>query len=156
MRGRKPKPSALKLLAGNPGKRALNKREPRPRREIPSPPAHLSDGARTAWGALSTRLDRLGLLTELDAFALELLCENYAEILTLRQDVTTAGRYQAVTTATGDKMERARPAAAMLADAERRFRGMMSEFGLTPSARSRIETTDDADRDADPAEAYFA
>src|SRR6185312_2686519 len=60
MRGRKPKPSALKLLAGNPGKRALNKREPRPRREIPSPPAHLSDGARTAWGALSTRLDRLG------------------------------------------------------------------------------------------------
>jgi hypothetical protein len=30
MRGRKPKPTRLKLVAGNPGKRPLNPREPTP------------------------------------------------------------------------------------------------------------------------------
>lgn len=155
MRGGKPKPTALKLVAGNPGRRPINRREPKAKRVIPSPPAHLSADARTAWGALAARLDRLGLLTELDDYALELLCENYAEILALRLDVTAGGRYQVVITKSGDAMERARPAAMMLADAERRFRGMMSEFGLTPSSRSRIQTSNDGDDKKDPAEAYF-
>ena len=34
MRGRKPKPTALKLIAGNPGKRALNAHEPQPRTDL--------------------------------------------------------------------------------------------------------------------------
>lgn len=155
MRGAKPKPTALKLVAGNPGRRPLNKREPKPKRVVPAPPEHLSADARTAWGSLAARLDRLGLLTELDVFALELLCENYAEILALRADVAAGGRYQVVITKSQDLMERARPVAMMLADAERRFRGMMSEFGLTPSSRSRIQTANDADDTTDPAEAYF-
>lgn len=154
MKGRKPKPTALKLVTGNPGKRASKRREPKPKRCIPSPPAHLADDAKVAWGSLAARLDRLGLLTELDAFALEQLCENYAEILTLRADVAVHGRFQVVATKAGGMMERTRPAASLLADAERRFRGMMSEFGLTPSARTRVSTTDDAPA-ADPAEAYF-
>lgn len=155
MKGRKPKPSALKLVAGNPGKRPLPKNEPKPKRVIPSAPAHLTDGAKLAWGALSTRLDRLGLLTELDAYALEQLCENYAEILVLREDIKTCGRFQTVTTQSGDQMERARPAMTQLNDAERRFKGMMCEFGLTPSARTRVATDGNGNDQTDPAEAYF-
>lgn len=156
MRGRKPKPTSLKLVTGNPGKRRIRKTEPKPKRVIPSPPAHVSDRALLAWGALATRLDRLGLLTELDAFALEQLCENYSEIIELREDIIDNGRFQTVTTKSGDRMERARPAATMLADAERRFRGMMVEFGLTPSARTRVAVTgDDDNAQTDPAEAYF-
>ncbi|HZK10243.1 MAG TPA: phage terminase small subunit P27 family, partial [Clostridia bacterium] len=34
-RGRKPKPTALKVLEGNPGKRPLNKNEPQPERKAP-------------------------------------------------------------------------------------------------------------------------
>jgi len=30
MAGRKPKPTALKIIEGNPGKRPLNKNEPKP------------------------------------------------------------------------------------------------------------------------------
>jgi len=50
MRGRKPKPSYLKLLNGNPGKRPLNEREPQPQpeREIPPAPLELSVEARTS------------------------------------------------------------------------------------------------------------
>lgn len=155
MRGRKPKPTALTLVTGNPGKRARRRREAKPKRVIPSPPDHLSDAARTAWGSLAARLDRLGLLTELDAFALEQLCENYAEILELRADIRKGGRFQVVITKSQDLMERARPAVLRLADAERRFRGMMAEFGLTPSSRSRIDANSIDDKDADPAAQYF-
>jgi P27 family predicted phage terminase small subunit len=155
MKGRKPKPTALKLLTGNPGKRRLPKGEPKPKRVIPAPPEHMTARALTAWGSLATRLDRLGLLTELDALALEQLCENYGEILELRADVADGGRWQVVVTKQGGEMERARPCAMMLADAERRFRGMMCEFGLTPSARSRVTASGDDERDRDPAEAYF-
>lgn len=155
MKGRKPTPSALKLLTGNPGRRPLPANEPRPRRLIPSPPAHLSERAAVAWGSLSVRLDRLGLLTELDAEALEQLCENYAEILALRADIAENGRTTAVVTTTGDKREAARPVVAMLSDAEKRFRAMMCEFGLTPSARTRVAGAGDDSGKADPAEAYF-
>ncbi|MEQ8198694.1 MAG: phage terminase small subunit P27 family, partial [Clostridiaceae bacterium] len=32
-RGRKPKPTAIKVLEGNPGKRPLNKNEPKPEKK---------------------------------------------------------------------------------------------------------------------------
>jgi P27 family predicted phage terminase small subunit len=128
---------------------------------IPSPPAHLNPNALIAWGTLSVKLDRLRLLTEVDDWALEQLCENYLEIVELRADVRANGRFQKVTRkggdaeTPGDVMERTRPAYAMLADAERRFATKLAEFGLTPSSRSRVTTTPDADADHDPAKAYF-
>jgi P27 family predicted phage terminase small subunit len=155
MKGRKPIPTALKLLRGNPGKRKLPKREPQPKRVIPSPPGHLSARAMLAWGSLSAQLDRSRVLTELDGLALEQLVENYAEILELRADVAANGRFQTVETKSGDKMERMRPAANLLADAERRFRAMMAEFGLTPSSRTRVTATPDDASTSDPAASYF-
>ena len=35
MRGRRPKPTRLKMLTGNPGKRPFNMNEPKPDAEIP-------------------------------------------------------------------------------------------------------------------------
>lgn len=154
MRGGRPKPTALKLVTGNRGKRRLPKHEPKPKRIIPAAPVHLSDRAKVAWGSLSARLDQFGVLTAWDAEALEQLCENYAEILELREDIRENGRFQEVRTKSGDVMERCRPAATLLADAERRFRGMMVEFGLTPSARARVHGNQ-SDDNSDPAEAYF-
>ena len=39
MAGRKPKPTAVKKLEGNPGKRKLNKKEPIPAKGMVSSPA---------------------------------------------------------------------------------------------------------------------
>ena len=153
MKGRKPKPTRLKLLAGE--TRRINKREPKPKRVIPSPPEHVSEAAKLAWGSLSTRLDRLGLLTELDSFSLEKLCETYVETLEIQKVLRVEGRFQRVTTKTGDVMIRAHPGISAFDAAERRFRALMTEFGLTPSSRSRIEI-ESPSADADPAEAYFA
>jgi len=56
MRGRRPKPTRLKMLTGNPGKRPLNPNEPRPEATIPDAPAELSAGARAEWDRLAADL----------------------------------------------------------------------------------------------------
>jgi len=48
-RGRKPLPTSLKLLCGNPGKQKLPKGEPDPDSNIPAPPAVLNDYAFEEW-----------------------------------------------------------------------------------------------------------
>jgi hypothetical protein len=45
LRGRRPKPTAIRVLEGNPGKRAINRREPIPTGS-PEPPAFLKGAAR--------------------------------------------------------------------------------------------------------------
>ena len=70
MAGRKPKPTALKLVTGNPGKRPLNDHEPQPEAAIPEVPAHLSGEAKAEWDRIVIRLHPLGLLTDLDRAAL--------------------------------------------------------------------------------------
>jgi hypothetical protein len=44
--GRRPKPTRLKLITGNPGKRPLNRNEPNPKRIIPACPDFLQGEAR--------------------------------------------------------------------------------------------------------------
>lgn len=154
MRGRKAQPTALKLVKGNPGKRPLNSREPKPKRVIPSPPDHMSQEAMVHWGRLSVMLDRMGVLTEADGWALEQTCLLYQDMIELRAEVATRGRVYVTKNTTGDEMRRPNPEVAMLADADRRFRGYLAEFGLTPAARARVVS--EMDREStDPAEAYF-
>lgn len=152
--GRRPKPTHLKLVQGNPGKRALNGAEPKPERVPPSPPDHLTDAARVAWGRLTVLLDRMGVLTQADAYALERLAELYAEIVDLSGVLQREGRTYESATQNGTII-RPRPEAAMLADADRRFRAYLIEFGLTPAARSKVKADGEGATESDPAAAYF-
>ena len=78
MRGRRPKPTRLKVLTGNPGKRPLNGNEPRPAAAVPECPAELGPVARTEWNRLVGELSALRLLTNLDRAALAAYCGAYA------------------------------------------------------------------------------
>lgn len=162
MAGRRPKPTALKAVTGNPGKRKLNAKEPQPARTIPSPPDHLTDAAKVAWGRLTVLLDRMGVLTEADTYALERLCDVYAEILECRRIIARDGRTYTSIKMTGDYEDaveqtliKAHPAVAMLADADRRFKSYLVEFGLTPAARTKV-TISDGEKEADPLQQFFA
>jgi P27 family predicted phage terminase small subunit len=54
-------------------------------------------------------------------------------------------------------MIKANPAVAMLADADRRFKSYLVEFGLTPAARSKVNTLPDEEEGRkDPLAQYFA
>lgn len=162
MAGRRPKPTHLKVVSGNPGKRAINKKEPKPRKVVPSCPEHLSKASAVAWGKLCVLLDRMGVLTEADALALERLCDCYAEILECRELIARDGRTYSSIRGIGDEdspieqvLMKANPAVAMLADADRRFKGYLVEFGLTPAARSKVQVKDDGDEKKDPLQEFF-
>jgi len=163
MKGRKPTPTHLKLVTGNPGRRPLNGDEPQPRRERPSAPAHISDAAREVWGQAVLVLDEMGVLTAADVLAIEILCEAIADHRAAGEtiaacaaqakrdndagatsDFSTDGRYYRTINQAGGVMWRAHPALALRSDADRRIRSWCSEFGLSPAARSRIVVNQDA------------
>ena len=78
MRGRRPKPTRLKVLTGNPGKRPLNADEPQPEATIPDCPPELSPVARKEWDRFVAELGALRMLTHLDRAALAAYCAAYA------------------------------------------------------------------------------
>jgi phage terminase small subunit len=80
-RGKKPKPTNLKLLEGNPGKRPLNEREPKPKRIMPVCPGWIKKDAEmlAEWELIGPILFRLGILTEADGPAFAALCFNYCQ-----------------------------------------------------------------------------
>ena len=66
-RGRKPKPTALKVLEGNPGRRPLNKNEPKPKgKKKLQCPSYFNAEAKKEWRRLSKVLIEMGVLTEFD------------------------------------------------------------------------------------------
>jgi P27 family predicted phage terminase small subunit len=77
MKGRKPKPTVVKLVTGNPGRRPLNKREPKPKPGLPTPPGHLMAEAKTEWRRVAKYLHAMGLLTALDRAAVAVYCQAY-------------------------------------------------------------------------------
>ena len=76
-RGRKPKPTAVKLMDGNPGKRRINGAEPKPPRSLPDCPAHLSAEAKAEWHRLAKSLNGIGLLTQVDRATMAGYCQCY-------------------------------------------------------------------------------
>lgn len=150
----RPTPTVLKLIKGNPGRRKLNKREPTPKRVIPSCPEYLNDVAKVAWGRLSVILDRMGVLTEADALALERMCDCYADIMACKKLIALHGRtYQ--TDSEGGILHKTNPAVTQLRAAEAMLKAYMIEFGLTPAARSKVQVADDGEESADPLSTYF-
>ena len=157
MRGRKPSPTQLKLVRGNPGKRPIRAAgEPKPGHTLPEAPVHLSARAKAAWDQIAPILSGMGVLTEADAVALELLCEAYADYSEAREELRAFGsNYYETTTQTGATMRRLHPAVSVMQEADRRIRNWLVEFGQTPSARSRIQITVPPPKD-DPARKYFS
>src|SRR5687768_8472895 len=72
--GRKPTPTALKVLRGNPGRRPVNPGEAKPAVRLPSPPSHLSKEAKREWRRTGQFLLNLGLISELDRAAFAAFC----------------------------------------------------------------------------------
>jgi P27 family predicted phage terminase small subunit len=141
------------LIQGNAGKRPLNGAEPQPPREIPPPPEHMTADGRLAWDRLAPMLGQMGVLTTADAIALERLCGCYGEVRRLQTILEIEGGTYETKTVSGDFMIRARPERAMLGDADRRLRGYLIEFGLTPAARSKVRA--EGGGKPDPLDSYF-
>ncbi len=136
MRGRKPKPTKIKKLAGNPGKRALNPAEPEPRVVAPQAPAHLSDDEKAKWNDLVKELSPLGLLTSIDIDALSFYCVVYGRWVKAETMVREKG--EIIKTAAGNIIQN--PYLSIANRALDQLNKLGAEFGMTPSSRSRVKT----------------
>ena len=142
MRGRRPKPTRLKVLTGNPGKRPLNASEPKPDVAVPECPVELGPPARQEWDRMVGELAPLRLLTHLDRAALAAYCGAFALWAEATQAIQKYGAM--VKSPTGYPIQ-----SPYVSIANRQAEIMMriaSEFGLTPASRSRISTVTDSER----------
>lgn len=143
MPGPPPKPTALKILEGNPGQRKLNTEEPKPTPGAPRPPADLKGEALAEWGRIVPELERLGLLSKLDRAYLVAYCEAWASFDAARAAMVEHGPL--VRGRDGGLVKN--PAAAVMKDAADMMLKFGSRFGMSPSDRSRLtvplETPDD-------------
>ena len=142
-------PTTLKVLRGTDRKDRANPAEPTPSTLAPDaePPdwLNLSELARTAWTDIAPILRRMRVLTEADAVALSLLCDALANYVTAKATVAQEG---AVYWTEGKSpMRRAHPAVAIAGDNGKFAKAMLSEFGLTPAARSRVSATGTGEKD---------
>lgn len=134
MRGRKPTPTRLKLVAGNPGKRPINGSEPQPAADLPSCPAHLNPSARAEWKRLARDLNRIGLLTMVDRAALAVYCQSYGRWVEAERKL----RETPVLLKMPSGYIQHSPWLT-IANKERELMARyMAELGLTPSSRSRL------------------
>jgi P27 family predicted phage terminase small subunit len=134
MRGRRPKPTRLKILTGNPGKRPLNENEPMPEASIPECPPELGETAKQEWERMVTQLGPLKILTQLDRAALASYCSAYGLWAEATKAIQTYGAM--VKSPTGYPVQ-----SPYVSIANRQTEIMMriaSEFGFTPASRSRI------------------
>lgn len=147
MAGRRPLPSAVKAARGNPGKRRANDREPEAPAGMPACPDWLPARARECWADLGPTLEGMRVVTAADRLALVLLADAYAEWRAARDEVDSEGPTYETETEAGGRMIRSHPAVAQASDAARRLRALLVEFGLTPSARSRVKAGKPAEDD---------
>lgn len=145
--GRKPKPTKLKLLQGNPGGRPLNPAEPVAQvpAKIPAPPAALSPNAKKHWKACMVHLHAARVYTVMDELAMIMFSEAFAEWVEARKKLEREGSvvyspngypqvspYVTISNKAWDKMYK-----------------MLTEFGMTPASRTKVKSVKPEGSDGD-------
>jgi P27 family predicted phage terminase small subunit len=151
-RGRKPKPSYLKIVDGNRGKRRINSLEPKLR--IPEQltcPVRLDADGLKFWKHFATLLRDLRVLSEADLHSLAAGAQWWS--VYQRAMRSLAKKLTIESEANG---EVARPGVAIARQAFSAAWTIMASFGLNPGDRGRLHTiTPGDDETSDPASEFF-
>lgn len=142
-RGPKPAPTAIRELRGDRADR-MPQAEPKPAPGIPAPPVELSPAALAEWHRIAPILDRSRVLTEADGAALAIYCETFAEWINTTRRIRKLGML--IPTAAGGL--KANPLVAISVKARADAARMLTEFGLTPSSRSKVTALPEPEADA--------
>lgn len=141
--GRRPKPTALKVLQGNPGKRPLNQAEPKPPSGEVVMPGELSQAGRVVWGRLSPIARAMGTLTTADVEAFKTLCELQAS-LDMAARMKDSPEFAVVTVSDDGAVMAAHPVFSLELKYAPVIRPYYERFGLEPAGRSRIQLPEKA------------
>jgi P27 family predicted phage terminase small subunit len=151
--GRRPKPPKLRLLQGNPGKRAIPAQGPLPPAEIPPRPKFLDAGAREEWDRVAPQLLELGLLSALDRAALAAYCAAWSRWVWAQEKIAAADHLVVRASRGGLKPH---PLLALARQESRAMREWAAELGITSSSRARGRLAAAVTSTAnDPSERFF-
>lgn len=142
--GRKPTPTALKLLTGTARPSRVNKSEPKPKADNIKMPAGLSTGAKKCWKIVAAQLKEAGVLTNLDSHALAMYCEVFARWQTANENLARFG--PVIKAPSGFPVQS--PYLTISNKAFDQMKGMLIEFGMTPSSRTKVSTVAPEEEDA--------
>lgn len=147
MKGRKPLPTKLHELNGNPSKLRLDKKkEPQPQEGDVSCPKWLDKEAKKTWHKNAPELIRLGVLTVLDQDAFAAYCQIYSRWKRAVIELQSGDTYEYRDTAF--KIKRTtKPEVQIARDLGNQVRAFEAEFGMTPSSRSRIIASPEKPKD---------
>ncbi len=136
MRGRKPKPTKLRLIQGNPGKRSINKDEPKFTAGTPDCPDHLDTVAKKEWHRITAELDAQGLLRKVDRAAIASYCTLWSRYVKCERVLAKSSLREVVK----GKVQNH----GLLRESRACQRDMMKiivEYGFTASSTTRIHAT---------------
>lgn len=142
----KPKPSALKLLAGNPGRRPLNMQEPQFESGIPDKPEWFDTYASEEWDRITGNLNGQRVFTKNDLGIIMALCLAYEQMRECLAIIKALGRSYTVQDMGGNTHYKARPECVRYETAQKEYRTLLSEIGFTPSSRSKVKTLPEPDK----------
>lgn len=131
--GRRPKPTRVKELAGNPGRRPLNEREPQPPSSSGRAPRGLGLEGSRFWRRYGPVLAELGVLTQVDEPALRMAAEHWEVAVRAATELRDEGL-----TIEGRDGPKKNPLTQVLRDNSQALRGYLVEFGMTPASRAKV------------------
>jgi phage terminase small subunit len=131
VRGAKPKPTHLKLVQGNPGKRSLNKAEAKPALSLPTPPTELNDDAKVECGSVSDELYRVGPLSKIDRASLAAYCQAYGRWMQAERALTRMANNDPVFNGFDDKDIEGQPRSESACRQPKTYLSALSESAYT-------------------------
>ncbi len=152
--GRPAKPTALKKRQGTLRKHRTNKREPKLKSGEPAMPADFDDVAKSEWRRVVAEAFKLEVLTKADRGIVEAAARAYSAMRKAQKFCDEQGLTYETEGTEGQRMIKANPAAAIAAEAARRWAAALVQLGLSPSARSKVSTVD-PNEDEDASAQYF-
>lgn len=140
-KGRKRKPTATKILAGNPGKGKLNEHEPTPDLILPPAPDGLNEVGKAKWDEVALRLYNQSILTELDTDLLFILCKSWQKYIEAETMVDKFGG-PVIKTDKGNPIQN--PYVSIANQNLEKVMKILSLFGMSPVDRSKVTTVQKA------------
>lgn len=143
--GRPRKPTRLKVLEGNRGKRKI-KPEPEPALGVPTFAA-LPEGARAVLDQLVPELDRLGLISKVDGQSLEAACRGYDQGQMADNGIERLRA--AIESGAAEQSDYYKLSILMAASKKgwSQWAAFAREFGLTPASRGKLSVSEQTQRD---------
>lgn len=136
MAGRKPKPTQLKIMEGNPGRRPLNENEPLPKKleMLPAPQDWLLPESIDEWNRIGQELIDIGVLTVADISTFAAYCQCWGRYLQMQKWMSENDIVQVF-----EKYSQQAPQVGIAKAMLDKIRQYGAEFGLSPASRVRLD-----------------